>query len=323
METFLFERGYDVVLSENFNVLQSSTLQDINVICIDMDFDNDVIWAAAQHIFSKYLGINVPVLLISTSVSSWDIFKWLNDEKNLKGKMSFIPSISLIQLADLSSMSSPLLYQSSKFLKLCHSLGISNNIAYSECDESSGVEFGYSILSSGAGLAAPTQTSKYLDFNFECFLNSESLKTIDPLPYFLQILLTIPGLGRYSNQLFMVLSELFSNALEHGVLELSSALKNTPEGFSKYFVERSNRLNRITSGYVMIVIDVKYQYQGGVATVIVEDSGKGYSPDLTSDKINEENTPYNRGLYLVRQLCEEVIVSPKGNKSKILFKWSE
>ncbi|MFT2110256.1 ATP-binding protein [Marinomonas sp. 2405UD68-3] len=317
------ERGYCVVLSEDFSVLQSLVLKNINFICIDMDFEDGIILAAFQRICAKYLGIDVPILLISTSVNSWDMSKWLNDEKSIKDTMSFIPSVSLIQLSDISIMSCPSFYKSPKFLNLCRLLGIAKHIENPECILPSDVEFGYSILSSCTELPSSVQVSKYLNFTFECFLNAELLKSIDPLPYFLRILLTIPGLGQYSNQLFMVLSELFSNALEHGVLELSSALKSTPEGFSKYFMERGSRLSRITSGYVMITINVEYQRQGGTATVTVEDSGKGYSSSLISDKISEENTPYNRGLYLVRQLCKELIVSPKGNKSKIIFNWTE
>jgi len=42
----------------------------------------------------------------------------------------------------------------------------------------------------------------------------------------------------------MILSELFNNALDHGILKLDSSLKQHEEGMEKYFDERAKTLGQ-------------------------------------------------------------------------------
>lgn len=50
------------------------------------------------------------------------------------------------------------------------------------------------------------------------------------MPYLLQLLLEIHGLREQSGALYSVMAELYSNALEHGVLGLDSRLKRDAQG---------------------------------------------------------------------------------------------
>ena len=50
--------------------------------------------------------------------------------------------------------------------------------------------------------------------------------------------------------LFTVLAELFNNALDHGILELDSGLKRDVEGFSEYYKQRIERLEKLENGQV-------------------------------------------------------------------------
>ena len=50
--------------------------------------------------------------------------------------------------------------------------------------------------------------------------------------------------------LYTVLTELFVNALDHGVLGLSSELKQSAQGFAQYFAERELRLNALETGFI-------------------------------------------------------------------------
>jgi len=45
-----------------------------------------------------------------------------------------------------------------------------------------------------------------------------------------------------NTQLQLVLSEVITNAIEHGVLCLDSTLKDAPDGFDLYALERQKRL---------------------------------------------------------------------------------
>lgn len=48
--------------------------------------------------------------------------------------------------------------------------------------------------------------------------------------------------------IFTIIKELFVNALDHGLLGLDSNIKNGPDGFSNYVVERQKRLEAMTEG---------------------------------------------------------------------------
>ncbi|NNC54337.1 MAG: fused response regulator/phosphatase, partial [Pseudomonadales bacterium] len=63
---------------------------------------------------------------------------------------------------------------------------------------------------------------------------AESLSHQDPVPLVLHSLLEEPNLRQYSGQLFSIISELYNNALDHGLLQLSSAIKQQEQGFARY-----------------------------------------------------------------------------------------
>ena len=159
-------------------------------------------------------------------------------------------------------------------------------------------------------------------FSLDYELNADSLKSTDPLPYILQILMTVQGLHRYSDQVFMLLSESYSNALEHGVLQLDSQLKKTPEGFAVYFSQREKRLRDLQSGFVKIKLAVNATATGGVLVITVEDSGDGFDVTNVTFGLTDNTVPYNRGLSLIQQLCKTMEISEKGNLISMTFQWS-
>lgn len=159
------------------------------------------------------------------------------------------------------------------------------------------------------------------DFSFEYILNADSLRNTDPLPYVLQILTTVPGLSSFSSQVFMILSELYSNALEHGVLKLSSDKKNSSDGFARYYKERERNLASLTDGYVKISIKVTSGQNDRTLSLYVEDSGAGF--DFNSVNYDMPNTEllYNRGLALLDQLCYKLEFSKGGSAVTAYYQW--
>jgi CheY-like chemotaxis protein len=159
------------------------------------------------------------------------------------------------------------------------------------------------------------------DFSFEYILNADSLRNTDPLPYVLQILTTVPGLSSFSSQIFMILSELYSNALEHGVLELNSDKKKSNEGFSHYYEERERRLVSLKSGYVKIAVKVTSDNNDRMLELYVEDSGSGFDYKSISYDISNTELLYNRGFALLHQLCDKLEFSKGGSTVKAHYHW--
>lgn len=160
------------------------------------------------------------------------------------------------------------------------------------------------------------------DFSFEYTLNADSLRSIDPLPYVLQIITTVPGLGQHASQVFMILSELYSNALEHGVLRLSSDKKSTAEGFSTYYEDREKALTNLQSGWVKIKVKVISDAHQGELVLQVQDSGEGFNYEHLRLDVTNTDIPYNRGLALLSQLCNRLVFSDAGSTVTAHFFWS-
>ena len=107
-------------------------------------------------------------------------------------------------------------------------------------------------------------------------LRGESLKRFNPVPYLVQLLQEIHGLRPNGGLLHTVLSELYANAPEHGVLGLDSRLKHDAQGFADYYRERSLRLARQDDGFVRIDLEVEPWARGGRLKIDVRDSGLGF-----------------------------------------------
>jgi len=157
------------------------------------------------------------------------------------------------------------------------------------------------------------------DMSFE--VKPISFKVFDPLPFLLNILMDVPELRSFSGSLYTILAELYSNALEHGVLELSASLKQTPEGFLQYYVQREKLLNEITQGFVRINFTYSATVDGGTLRLCVEDSGEGFDFESLRGKEISTQGYSGRGIALIERLCKSVRYFGCGNKVEVVFEW--
>ena len=159
------------------------------------------------------------------------------------------------------------------------------------------------------------------NFAFRYELNADSLRSTDPLPYLLQILTTVPGLNEHSSEVFMILSEMYTNALEHGVLKLDSNLKSTVEGFAEYYAERDVKLAELKSGWVHIDTKVTSCDTYSCLSICVSDSGQGFDVNnVNLDNLDHEKL-YSRGLTLINQLCDKMEFSHNGSVLTVEYRW--
>ncbi|MFZ6046336.1 SpoIIE family protein phosphatase [Pseudomonas sp. CR3202] len=163
--------------------------------------------------------------------------------------------------------------------------------------------------------------SSPLDWSATFEFRAQTLKRFNPLPFLLQLLLEVQGLRDQGGALYTVLAELYSNALEHGVLGLDSALKGNAEGFARYYRERSERLDGLEDGYVRFHFQLIPEGRGGRLLLDVEDSGKGF--DLKEALVSRPNVESlcGRGLTLVRQLTACCEPTRDGKGIHVEFRW--
>jgi signal transduction histidine kinase len=160
-----------------------------------------------------------------------------------------------------------------------------------------------------------------LDWSVSFEFRGATLKRFNPLPYLLQLLLEVHGLRGQSGALYSVLAELYSNALEHGVLGLDSSLKRDAAGFARYYEQRNTRLEALQDGYVRVHLQVTPQEQGGCLVIRVEDSGKGFDVARVMERPLENVRLSGRGVSLVRQLGRNASWSDEGRSARVEFFW--
>ena len=167
------------------------------------------------------------------------------------------------------------------------------------------------------------QTTPPMAWRFSLEFGADMLRTADPLPIIGRMLVEHQGLSRHWEKLYTVLTELFSNALDHGLLGLDSALKNSATGFSQYYELRETRLNELDSGWIKLSVESKPETSGGGALVIdIEDSGPGFDLAAKTPALANNRGYSGRGISLVRSLCDSLTYDGNGNRSQAIYRWS-
>jgi anti-sigma regulatory factor (Ser/Thr protein kinase) len=119
-------------------------------------------------------------------------------------------------------------------------------------------------------------------------------------------------------EVFAVVAELVNNAVDHGLLGLDSRLKADAEGFATFYEERARRIAEAEDGYVDVTLDVEPLEAGCVIRVTVEDSGAGF--DVAALDGESDGELHGRGLSMVRELCESLRYSERGNRVEAVFR---
>ena len=171
------------------------------------------------------------------------------------------------------------------------------------------------MLYTDSGQCSPLDWSARFEFR------ASTLQQFNPLPYLLHMLMEVHGLRAQGAQIHAVLSELYSNALEHGVLGLDSRLKRDAKGFARYYELRNQRLIALKSGFVRVAMCVVPERQGGRLTLHVEDSGPGFDVASMLARPLDLDRLSGRGLNLVRQLCPSARWSDEGRTATVEFLW--
>ena len=157
-------------------------------------------------------------------------------------------------------------------------------------------------------------------------IQERTLGEFNPLPLLLHICMEVPGLRRKSGEIYTLLSELYNNALEHGVLELPSEWKYTSEGFDRYYFERAARLAKVSGHFVRFSFHHELMHWGGRLSVVCEDSGRGFDfrshPVLQATEMAQSGPRYGgRGLALLTRLAKSIRFHEHGNRVEVVYDW--
>ena len=177
----------------------------------------------------------------------------------------------------------------------------------------------------GAEFETRAITEKPCQWQWQLSLSGSQLAKTNPVPMAMNQIQEMEGSGDYTQHLFTVLTELYVNALDHGILGLSSELKDSPDGFRLYFEAREARLSQLADGRISLRLCFHPTENGGVFNIHIEDSGRGFDSSKWLAPERQQQLPGDRlsgrGIMLVQQLCESLEYRQEGRVVDARFVW--
>ena len=158
-------------------------------------------------------------------------------------------------------------------------------------------------------------------WQMEYQLLPETLRVYNPLPLILHIITEVEGMRSVSGELYTLLAELYSNALEHGILGLDSNLKKSAEGFATYYSEREARLQSLKDAVVKISLRHEPKGKGGRLFLQFEDSGAGFDHERVLERQRTNKEYSGRGIPLLRKICDSFEYQGNGNTVNAVITW--
>lgn len=153
-----------------------------------------------------------------------------------------------------------------------------------------------------------------IPFDLSFHLTAQHIKDAQVIDQVVAIVNSIPGLAAIRSELFTVITELTNNAIEHGILGLSSSLKAEPEGFLEYYERRKEGIKQLTQADIWI--SVKRLMPGNVLEICMTDSGPGF--DIEKITNGDEDT-FGRGFVLIRELCQSLHIDKSGKQVCVMM----
>lgn len=158
-------------------------------------------------------------------------------------------------------------------------------------------------------------------------LTAVTLASVNPIPIIMNQIKEIEGgAGEHWQIIYTIFTELYVNALEHGILSLDSRLKQSAEGFSEYFNEKQLRLSQLDFGEIDIYVELFYLKNFSKVVLKIKDSGKGFDV-LEQEKLSDSHVINQglsgRGIQLVKQLATKLNYYDNGTLVEATYLWEK
>jgi CheY-like chemotaxis protein len=156
-------------------------------------------------------------------------------------------------------------------------------------------------------------------WRFEVELTPDELRGTDVVPMVMATLERTAVPVAHRGNLFVVLSELFNNALDHGLLLLDSKLKSGPRGMERYLTLRAERLESLSMGWIRLGLTTIDRDGELRLQIHMHDSGDGFDWQVQSAGGRQEDL-HGRGISLLHRLCERIEYRGSGSEVVGIYK---
>ena len=148
-------------------------------------------------------------------------------------------------------------------------------------------------------------------------LKDADLRSTNVVDQVMSFVSSIQGIELHQDKIFTIVSELYNNSLDHGVLRLDSALKDDADGFERYYQLRQERLGALAGQSIAI----NFNFINGnpnALELVMEDSGDGFDTIQAMQKASGEDS-HGRGMQLLDHLCASLKYENGGRKVRAVY----
>ena len=159
-------------------------------------------------------------------------------------------------------------------------------------------------------------------WRFMIEVSGASLGKINPVPMIIDQYSKLDDPAVSTDKLQSILTALYDNALNHGVLELSHLIDASMNNEDDYVLERNKRFEKIPYGFVRIELK-QIVFKDALSLLIrIEDSGRGFDHENylsdTGGQYQNDTSSQESGIRMVRELCQSMHFQGKGNRVEVI-----
>ena len=173
-------------------------------------------------------------------------------------------------------------------------------------------------------VVADSYRGKSIPWNLRLELRDSDLCSTSVVDQIMSFIASIEGIELHQDKIFTIVSELYNNSLEHGVLRLDSSIKSNADGFERYYQLRTQRMAALRDQYILVEFDHLRTAQDAAnqVRIVLEDSGDGFDVNALAPNNHAEES-HGRGIDLLRELCSSIEYSKQGRRVTACYDLSQ
>ncbi|EGU29255.1 SpoIIE family protein phosphatase [Vibrio scophthalmi] len=150
--------------------------------------------------------------------------------------------------------------------------------------------------------------------------SSEVIKSVSLMTDVRRYLMGLINDGTHLDLVCSVLAELLSNAIDHGLLNLDSSIKEQPDGFFLFYQLREDKLAELDKD-AWIRLDLDFDPDKSQLLMMVEHNGEGFEFQ-GAQTLSDNSLTYGRGIVLASELCDSLEYTKQGKKVTALYQFT-
>ncbi|WP_406734117.1 fused response regulator/phosphatase [Vibrio scophthalmi] len=150
--------------------------------------------------------------------------------------------------------------------------------------------------------------------------SSEVIKSVSLMTDVRRYLIGLINDGTHLDLVCSVLAELLSNAIDHGLLNLDSSIKEQPDGFFLFYQLREDKLAELDKD-AWIRLDLDFDPDKSQLLMMVEHNGEGFEFQ-GAQTLSDNSLTYGRGIVLASELCDSLEYTKQGKKVTALYQFT-